>query len=125
MPAVVVDTDVVSFTFKRDSRALLYGPHIAHKILLISFMTVAELLVWPIQRKWGAKRKSDLAKHLKRFAVHFADRKLCERWAEVRAYTEAIGRPIQVADAWIAATALVHHLPLVTHNASHFANVRG
>jgi hypothetical protein len=41
MPAVVVDTNVVSFDFKGDTRAKLYHAHQAGKILVVSFMTVA------------------------------------------------------------------------------------
>lgn len=33
------------------------------------------------------------------------------------------GRPVAVADAWNAATALMLGLPLVTHNRSHFAHI--
>lgn len=35
------------------------------------------------------------------------------------------GRPIQTADAWIAATALLYGATLVTHNAADFAGVPG
>jgi hypothetical protein len=41
--SAVVDTDVVSLTFKRDTRASLYRPHLDGRQLTISFMTVAEL----------------------------------------------------------------------------------
>lgn len=43
---VIVDTDVVSFTFKRDTRHRLYRPHLEKKLLYISFMTLAELDLW-------------------------------------------------------------------------------
>ena len=43
MDAALVDTDVVSFTFKRDTRHHLYRPHLDGKLLSLSFMTVAEL----------------------------------------------------------------------------------
>jgi len=35
------------------------------------------------------------------------------------------GRRIEVADAWIAATALLFDLPLVTHNPIDFTGVAG
>jgi len=32
-------------------------------------------------------------------------------------------RPIQTPDAWIAATALVYHVPLITHNRADYEMV--
>jgi hypothetical protein len=37
---VVVDTDVVSFLFRNDTRAGLYRPHLAGRVLTISFTTL-------------------------------------------------------------------------------------
>jgi len=37
---LVVDTDVVSFFFKGDTRSALYRPHLDGRLLVISFMTV-------------------------------------------------------------------------------------
>jgi tRNA(fMet)-specific endonuclease VapC len=38
----------------------------------------------------------------------------------VRDQTIRIGRRIKVGDSWIAATAMLYGLPLVTHNRKHF-----
>jgi tRNA(fMet)-specific endonuclease VapC len=46
----IVDTDVVSFLFKRDTRAELYRPHLSTRLLVVSFMTVAELDRWALSR---------------------------------------------------------------------------
>jgi tRNA(fMet)-specific endonuclease VapC len=46
MKPVVVDTDVVSFLFKSDSRSHVYLPHLEDRRWLISFMTQAELEQW-------------------------------------------------------------------------------
>lgn len=35
------------------------------------------------------------------------------------------GRPVAPSDAWIAAVALRHGLPLVTHNRRHFEQLAG
>lgn len=43
LEVVVVDTDVLSFVFKRDTRATLYQRHRAGKELVISFVTLGEL----------------------------------------------------------------------------------
>jgi predicted nucleic acid-binding protein len=56
MTSVVVDTDVVSFLFKNDSRAQLYLPLLKNRKLLVSFMTEAELEQWILLARWGESR---------------------------------------------------------------------
>jgi len=46
METVLLDTDVASFIFKRDTRAAAYSEHLEGKIPAISFMTIAELFQW-------------------------------------------------------------------------------
>jgi hypothetical protein len=43
MKPIVLDTDVVSFPFKADSRAQLYLLHLESRQWLISFMTEAQV----------------------------------------------------------------------------------
>lgn len=125
MAAVVVDTDVVSFLFKLDTRAEAYKPHLRGKLLTISFMTVAELDRWAIARSWGEARRQQLEAHLRRFIVYHYDRALCRTWAQVSDGARRAGKPIECADAWVAAVAVLHGLPLVTNNADHYAGVSG
>jgi len=56
MTPVVVDTDVVSFLFKNDSRAQLYLPLMRNRDVLVSLMTEAELEQWILLANWGADR---------------------------------------------------------------------
>ena len=44
MTTVLLDTNIVSYLFKGDSRAALYAPHLLGRELAIAMMTVAELL---------------------------------------------------------------------------------
>ena len=44
---------------------------------------------------------------------------------EVTVTAQSRGRRIECADAWIAATALLHGVPLVTHNRGDYAGVAG
>jgi len=60
MTAVVVDTCVVSFLLKRDTRAELYRPHLEVDTKVISFMTLAELYRWSEESNWGERRKAEL-----------------------------------------------------------------
>lgn len=125
MSPVVVDTDVVSYLFRRDSRAELYRPHLDGELLVVSFMTVAELDRWSLGRGWGASRRRRMEEHLGNFVIYPYDREMCRRWAEVSDGARRKGRPVGVADAWIAATAIRHGMPLVTHNREHFSSIDG
>jgi predicted nucleic acid-binding protein len=120
MNAAIVDTDVVSMLFKGDSRAQRYRVHIGGRLLGISFMTLAELERWQLERRWGPARKAELAQYLTRYTVLPASRELCAKWAEVSWEARQKGRPIQSADAWIAASALYYQVPLIANNASDY-----
>jgi predicted nucleic acid-binding protein len=122
--AVIVDTDVTSYLLKEDSRAELYRPHLFGLPKMISFMTLAELRRWELENNWGERRKRKAREFLSAFTVIFADEKLCEIWAKIKSEAHRKGRPVETADAWIAAVALLFDVPLVTHNRKHFENVR-
>ena len=123
MNAAIVDTDVVSMLFKGDTRAHAYRPYVTGTLLGISFMTLAELVRWSLERGWAAKRKAELAQHLTHYAVLPASRELCIKWAEVAFTAKRKGRPIQSADAWIAASALHYQVPLITNNRSDYSMI--
>jgi predicted nucleic acid-binding protein len=125
MNAAIVDTDVVSMIFKGDTRAFSFRKHIAGRLLGISFMTLAELERWPLERGWGPARKLDLARHLARYTVLPVSRELCLKWAEVSFDAKRQGHPIQTADAWMAASALHYQVPLITNNRDDYSMVRG
>jgi hypothetical protein len=92
--ALVVDTDVVSFLYKRDTRAELYRPHLTSPPFIISFMTLAELRSWMRHRNWGIFRRQRLERYLQRYQMVYATDALCEYWAEA---TES-GRCVDCGD---------------------------
>src|SRR5438445_774143 len=98
MAAVVVDSDIVSYQFKRDSRAARYAPHLAGRQCFVSFITLAELDGWALERRWGTARRTKLNRHLRKFAVLYGDRLLCSWWAEATYRARRNGRPINPAD---------------------------
>ena len=53
------------------------------------------------------------------------DSAVADAWGRVVARCETIGRPIGVTDAFIASTANVHGLALVTRNGSDFESIVG
>ena len=122
---VIVDTDVVSFLFKGDTRAQLYRPHLQGKTLALSFMTVAELYQWAYIRNWGEQKLTRLEEQLHAYIIVPYENELCKQWATICVGRQRLGRPISVQDAWIAATALRHGCHLVTHNRDDFADITG
>lgn len=125
MNHVVADTDVVSFVFKNHPIGKRYDPEFAGRVPLISFMTVAEVERWAIQYRWSEHRVHWLQVYLRRCTVVPSSPDLCRKWAEVMVAAQAVGRRIECADAWIAATALLYDAPLVTHNRSDYLGVPG
>ena len=57
------------------------------------------------------------------FALLDGTQTVAERWAEIRVGRRR--RPIPVADAWIAATALSYGIDPVTHNPADFQGIPG
>jgi tRNA(fMet)-specific endonuclease VapC len=123
MTRVVVDTDVVSFIFKGHPIDAIYEADLAGCTLMISFMTLAELDRWAIQSKWGAARREWLRLYLQKFVMLLYSRRLCTLWANVTVAAQSRGCRIECADAWVAATALRHDVPLVTHNRNDYLGV--
>lgn len=48
MRTLIVDSNVISYIYKQDTRAALYEPHLANALTFTSFMTLAELERWAI-----------------------------------------------------------------------------
>ncbi len=119
----VVDTDVLSFLLRGDTRAARFRPLLTGRLPAVSFMTVAELDRWALQYRWGPARLERLAVFLEQFVIVLADRALCHTWAVVMDGARQLGRPVGTADAWIVATALALDIPLVTNNCADYAGV--
>jgi len=86
-------------------------------------MIVAELKFWANYRNWGATRIAALEQHLRRMIIYPVDAKLIDKWAQIMVQAEKTGRHMDSKDAWIASTALVLELSLVTHNRKHFEGI--
>src|SRR5580700_7006977 len=123
MTPAVVDTDVVSFLFKNDTRSQVYLPLLKDRKLLVSFMTEAELEQWILLAQWGAGRIQRFQWFMTGFAFVPSSRELILKWAEVMVSARASGRRIETADAWIAATAVLHGAALITHNPKDYAGL--
>lgn len=125
MDAVLLDTDVFSYLSKEgDTRAELYRPHVKGKTIALSFITVGELYVWTVKRKWSPKRIVVLEQRLKAAVIVPYDLELCKVYGGVKAGLPT-GRTIPANDLWIAVCAIRHSIPLITHNAKDFEGIPG
>lgn len=76
------------------------------------------------QSRHRVRYRSWLQRFVEASRVLDVDRETAARYAVVRAALRARGRPIPANDAWIAALALQHQLPVVSRDA-HFDQVPG
>jgi tRNA(fMet)-specific endonuclease VapC len=85
MTIALLDTNVVSYLFKGDTRATAYAAILQGHRLAISFMSVAELFEWAMTRKWGHVRLARLEQTLATYVIIPVDVELCRLWGMLRA----------------------------------------
>jgi toxin FitB len=94
--------------------------------VFLSVITLAELR-YGVERMPDGARRNRLEGWLQqelplRFEGRIlpVDDKIADTWGKAVSRNEAAGRPISAMDAFLAATAEVHRLTLVTRNVGHF-----
>lgn len=123
MSALLVDTDVVGLLFAKHPHCEPYAAEIEGNVALISFQSVGEIERWTVMRGWPPERCTYMHMYLERYTLVPSSPDLCRRWAEVLAAGEELGYPVTYGNAWIAATALLYRVPLLTHNADRYRGI--
>lgn len=122
----LLDTNIISATFgnkRADARIVRFLQTLPDARLHLSILTVGELrkgieLLTPTDQ-----RRHTFEVKVEELEVRWADRILmvdgavAHRWGELTAHYERRGQPMPAIDGLIAATAEVHNLVLVSHDA--------
>jgi tRNA(fMet)-specific endonuclease VapC len=116
MNPCIVETTLASMMLRRDSRVAFYQPHLVGAVATLSFQTVAEMRQGALDANWGAARRRDLEEFFRRFTIAPYSDVMASEWARIRSDGSRNGRRLEVADAWIAATAAALNAPLLTHD---------
>ena len=113
---IVADSNVVSYIGRRSPIAQYYLERFAGCEIAVSFQTVEELLFGAYLSNWGERRMADLQQQLDQYKIIWPDPDLVRICSKLRSQRRIAGREMQVADAWIAATALYLDCPLASHD---------
>ena len=119
----ILDTNVVSYLMKGGPLAEAYAPHVQGKLLAIAFITVGEMYFGAENRNWGERKRKELETTLRNFLVIPYDHEIARCYGRLMAERKRNGKPIAPNDAWIAACAARHAVPLVTHNPKDFEGI--
>ena len=126
----LLDTNVVSEWVKPrpEPRVVGWLAGVDEDLVFLSVVTVAEIR-HGIERLHPGRRRTRLDAWLRedlpqRFEGRLLgiDAAVADAWGAIVARRDRSGRPIGVMDAFVAATAEVHGLTLVTRNASDFGS---
>jgi toxin FitB len=124
----LLDTNVLSEPMKErpNSRVVAWLSEANEDQVFVSVVTITELR-YGVERLATGKRRERLDDWLRKDLIsRFAGRilpidlRIADACGGLMARSESMGRPIEARDAFIAATAEVHGLTLVTRNTADF-----
>ncbi|MBL7817802.1 MAG: PIN domain-containing protein [Saprospiraceae bacterium] len=128
MKNYLLDTNILLLYLRGDSRMAhinnLYNPFSVDSKPIVSVVTVGEIHSIALQRHWGLSKIADLNRFLNKFLIADINvRPIIDAYAEIDAFSQnklasnplgMTARSMGKNDLWIAATAHVLKLPLLT-----------
>ena len=113
---VVLDTNVVSFAHRGDSRYDFYDEWTFGLTPVIALQTYEEIWYGARRDGWGENRLAELTEFLAEYRVEVPNEPIARACGTLRANQRRLGKTLSTADAWIVATALTLDCPLATHD---------
>jgi len=113
---LIADTNVVSYLFRNGQLGFDYRYLISGQAVGITEVSVEELHYGAALNGWGERRRQHLVSFLAGFILVPTHLGIAEICGYLRAGRRRVWRPIELADAWIAATALWYQIPVVTND---------
>ena len=122
---VVVDTNVVSYLWRRDNVSLVdfYERELADVELVVSFVTSKELRAGLLKGNMSTSRRAEWLAEMAEYEVVYPNEELVNAAAELQ-HLCGSQRPSE-ADLWIAATAYMLDCRLATEDQRLVSQVRG
>ncbi len=124
-PRIALDANVLIYMVKKTERGRRYERRLEGAVGVVPFPAVAEVLLNARRTKSRAFTEQFWLKEFTLYTILRPDIDTCIVWAELTAHARDQGTPYQDNDLWIAACALQHNLPLMTHNPRHFEHIDG
>jgi tRNA(fMet)-specific endonuclease VapC len=121
---VLLDTNIASYLVRRSIESRSYERLIRGRTKYLSIISIAELRYGGLKKNWGDRKTSELESFIEAATIIPVCQEIAPVVADVRNRREREGRRMDWCDAWIAATAIFHKLPLVTHDRD-FVEIEG
>jgi tRNA(fMet)-specific endonuclease VapC len=126
---ILLDTDVFISLTRGRRVAATFGPLVEGRLLVLTFVSVAELWRGAYHRGYNDESRRRLESSIASTVVVPPTDGMTHIWARITDAARRVGKPLgqkaQAHDAWIAAAAIHHDLPLLTGNTRHFQDVDG
>jgi tRNA(fMet)-specific endonuclease VapC len=113
---VVLDTNILSCMLEESPRGQRYLTLLDEYTGCVACLTPEEMYFGASKGKWGPRRWRELERLIAEQILLPVSLEIARTSGHLRASRERIGRRLECADAWIAATAMCNDMQLVTHD---------
>ena len=117
----LIDSDILIDFLNNRAEAIRLLIRFEQSEMAISAITFAEVLEGLVSNR---KKYTSVKKGLGKLSLLVVDGNIAEKFANVRAGLMKNGQLIENMDIFIASTALVHNLVLITNNKRDFARIK-